>query len=63
MLEDSPCAVEAAAWLVRQLPSGLPPLPHLDAALPLYEGFRHRERDNLKNTSDKDETDRGSEDY
>ncbi len=56
-----PRAMKATAWLVRQLPSGLPPLPHLDAALPLYERLRHRERDNLDDTSDRDETQRGSE--
>lgn len=56
VLKDGPRTVEAPHRLVCQLPSGLPPLPHLDAALPLYERLRHRERDNLY------ETDRGSED-
>lgn len=55
VLVDGPRAVKAAAGLVSQLPSGLPPLPHLDAALPFDECLCHGKRDNL------DETDRGSE--
>lgn len=47
--------MKAPAGLVRQLPPGLPPLPHLDVALPLYERLCHREDDNL---DDEDETDR-----
>lgn len=55
VLEDGPRAVEPAAGLVRQLPSGLPPLPHLDVALPLDERLRHREDDNLGEASDRQE--------
>ena len=54
--------MEPAARLVCQLPPGLPPLPHLDVALPLDERLRHWEYNNL-DTSDKGETDRGTEDY
>lgn len=61
VVEDGPRTVEAAGRLVGQLPSGLPPLPHLDVALPLDERLRHREDDNLEDTAD--ETDRGSDDY
>lgn len=45
--------MKATAWLVCQLPSGLPPLLNLDAALPLDESLCDWEGDNLDHTSDK----------
>lgn len=55
--------MKAASGLVHKFPSGLPPLPHLNVALSLYECLSHWESDDLDNkTSDKVETDRGSED-
>lgn len=50
VLIDGSRTVEPAARLVRQLAPGLPPLPHLDAALPLDERLRHRQRNDLDHT-------------
>lgn len=52
VLIDGSRTMKAAAWLVGKLPSGFPPLPYLDGALPLDERLSHGEHDDLDKTEE-----------